>query len=228
VTSEMSLSLGPNQTTAPNIERHLASIDQSGVGAGRPAHTPPLATKHLRLRPLTAADHAWMHAMASSPDLILAWRFRGSTPSPETFARSLWQGVHAQFIVESYRRSATPAAHVVAYNADLHGGSLYFAVTAFPPFLGTGLAMEGSLLFLNYLFTVWRIRKVYIETTDEALATFRSGASVLHEEGRLVAHEYINGRYVDRLTMAIYRAEFRAFLERFRPLFAPSFEAGLA
>src|SRR5215471_257646 len=158
--------------------------------------SPPMETRHVRLRPLTAGDHAWMHPVVSDRDLVVAWRSRGATVSPETFVRNLWQGVLAQFIVEA-NAAHRPAGLVSAYNADLHGGTAFFAVTAFPPFLNTGLAIEGSLLFLNYLFSIWRLRKIYVETSEDALSSFKSGLQVMHEEGRLVAHEYINGEYID-------------------------------
>jgi RimJ/RimL family protein N-acetyltransferase len=185
---------------------------------------PPFATRHVRLRALETADYAWLHAASSDDELALAWRFRGSTPSPDAFVRTLWEGVLAQFLVVGARPPHRPSGHVSAYNADLHSGTAYFAVTAFPPYLQTGLAIEGSLLFLNYMFTTWRLRKIYVETTEEALAQFRSGADILHPEGRLVAHEYLKGQYIDRLIFAIYRADFLEWLGRFNALFEPTFD----
>jgi RimJ/RimL family protein N-acetyltransferase len=104
---------------------------------------------------------------------------------------------------------------------------VYFAVTAFGSYLGTGLAIEGSLLFLNYLFSTWRIRKVYVETTPEALARYASGLSLLREEGRLIDHEYLKGAYHDHMTYAIYRRDFHKFVQQFAPLFGSTFEAEL-
>jgi RimJ/RimL family protein N-acetyltransferase len=188
---------------------------------------PPLETRHVSLRPLDASDTGWLHRASMDPEVLFSWRFRGATPAPEAFARTLFQGVLAQFVVDGTGSTRRPIGHVSAYNADLHGGTVFFAVTAFPPFLDTGFAIEGSLLFLNYLFSTWRLRKIYIETTEEGLDQFRSGAEILHEEGRLVEHEYFNGRYIDRLTYAMYRTEVRHFLERFAPLFSVTFEANL-
>ena len=141
--------------------------------------------------------------------------------------RSLWEGVLCQFVVEPIRQPGRLAGHVSAYNADLHSGTIYFAVAALPPFLGTGLAMEGSLLCLNYLFSVWRLRKIYVETNESALESFRSGLTILREEGRLREHDYVCGSYHDRITYAIYRTEFLEYLERFSPLFQSSFSAEL-
>src|SRR5438105_2978373 len=131
---------------------------------------PPLETRHIRLRAPNPTDAGWLHNASLTGDVLFDWRFRGATVSPEAFQRSLWQNVLTQFIVDGARSTRRPIGLVSAYNADLHGGTAYFAVTAFPPFLDSGLAIEGGLLFLNYLFTTWRLRKVYIDTTATALS----------------------------------------------------------
>jgi RimJ/RimL family protein N-acetyltransferase len=189
--------------------------------------SPPLSTRHIRLRAIEGADYAWLHAVSCNDELALAWRFRGATPSPDNFVRGLWDGVLAQFLVVGQRAPHRPIGHVAAYNPDLQSGTVYFAVTAFPPYLGTGLALEGGLVFLNYLFSTWRLRKVYVETTEEALTQYKSAQRFLREEGRLIEHEYLKGHYVDRLTLALYRADFREAVERASALLTPTFEAAL-
>jgi RimJ/RimL family protein N-acetyltransferase len=188
---------------------------------------PPLTTRHVRLRPILQGDITWLHAASLAEDIMFRWRYRGATPSPEAFAQGLFHGVLSQFVVDGMESRRGPIGHVTAYNADLQGGTVFFGVTAFPPFLETGLAIEASLLFLNYLFSTFRLRKIYVETTEDALGNFRSGLPILHEEARLVAHEFYQGHYVDRITFALYRNEMRQFLARFGALFTATFESEL-
>lgn len=187
--------------------------------------SPPLVSRHVRLQPIDAVDYAWLHSASCADELALSWRFRGTTPSPEAFVRTLWEGVLSQYLVVGTDPQRRRIGHVSAYNVDFHSGTVYVSATAFPPFLNSGLAIEGCLLFLNYVFSTWRMRKVYFETTDENLAQFRSGLKYLREEGRLKAHEYLKGTYHDRVTLAGYRCDIFELVDRFKSLFPVTFQA---
>ena len=70
----------------------------------------------------------------------------------------------------------------------------------------TGIGMEASFLFVNYLFTNWNFRKIYVEAPSFVLEYYKSALGrVFVEEGRLREHEYFGGRYWDKLICAIWR-----------------------
>ena len=79
------------------------------------------------------------------------------------------------------------------------------------------------LLFFDYLFTVFNIRKLYAEVLEFNFGQFASGAEhVFKVEGRLTDHDWYDGRYWDMLVLALYRDDFmRDWHPRVAELIAP-------
>ncbi len=164
-----------------------------------------LQGRYARLRPLAQNDYAYLYQLSLSAENNARWRYRGSTPSPERFVADLWSGVQAQFIVET-PAPRNRAGLAVAYNADLANGTIYLGALIDNEHHGKAWPMEGILLFVDYLFQNWTIRKVYAETTEFSAAHFSSGLGKLFtEEGRLKQHQYFQGRYWDYLTYSLTR-----------------------
>lgn len=157
------------------------------------------------LRPLESTDYGPLRRLELDLTLGPRWRHRGSTPSPEAFAQSLWQGVLAQFLVVRPGRPA-PLGLVCAYGADLQSGTAWLAAARFPTEAHPATFGLGLRRFLQYLFDTWPLRKLYAEVLAPNLAPFERGATTLfREEGRLVDHAYLDGRYVDQHLLALQR-----------------------
>ena len=170
---------------------------------------------HVFLRPVDARDYELLRAVELSPEPGIRWRWRGATPSPEHWVGRLWDGVLAQFIVVG-RKHGQPLGLVMAHRVDFQDGHVYIGALSFGDTRPSPAFVLGVAIFVEYLFSCWNLRKLYLETPEYNLDQFRSGIGTLFEvEARLREHFFLGGRYWDFLTLAMYR---RAWEEHGRHL----------
>jgi acyl carrier protein/RimJ/RimL family protein N-acetyltransferase len=192
----------PAPTTAA-VPEHANGVDEQTENELAP---PRLAGKFFRLVPVMPPAAPFLYGLAVSPDVGFRWRYRGSVPAYQQFEQQdMWQGIMAQFLVESIQTNQ-PAGHVMCYNPDLSLGHAYVGAAMAGQYLGSGIAAEPVRLFINYLFDVWPLRKLYLELPEFNYTQFASaGEQELHVEARLRDHDYYRGRRWDRLILAVYR-----------------------
>jgi hypothetical protein len=170
-----------------------------------PVQTPALCGTHVMLRPVGPADYPYIQACELQDAVIASWRFRGTTPSPEQWSRTLWNDVLAQYLVMT-PRSEMPIGLVLAYKPNFHDQHAYLAALRFDVRKKSPLMILGVGMFLRYLFTCWNFRKLYLDTAEYNYAEFASGLGRYFElEARLRQHFFFGGRHWDQLTLAIYR-----------------------
>lgn len=172
-------------------------------------------TKRVELRPVRMADVDHIYEMATVGDSVYGWRYRGATPPPDVFARQLFEGVLAQYLVVD-RAQGTLQGLVGLYNANLASQHVYAFV------LGAehhtpGRVLEGLLIMLDHAFNTWELRKVYFEVPEYNLNQFSGITRYTTEEGRLRNHERLFGRLWDQLILALYRDTWE---DRGRPVLA--------
>jgi hypothetical protein len=135
-----------------------------------PPQFPSLLGKHVVLRPVTPNDY---QTLETEGDLAGRWRWRCMTPSPEQWAHQFWNGVLAQFIMVD--RSSGEAAGV-----DLR------------------LQVDGTALFVDYLFSWWALRTVYMEVPAFNMSQFSSGLGRYFAiEGQLRDNYHCAGKFYD-------------------------------
>lgn len=173
----------------------------------------PLRDRLVDLRPVLARDHELLYFWANDSLTTETWRYRGATPSPEAFARSLWDGVLAQYLVVS-RKRPEPFGLVGLYNSNLASGYAYAYALSAPHALGSGLAVRGLLLLADIAFRRWPLRCIYVETTSRALGQFVSARSALLEEvARIPEHERNpSGGFDDLVTLRLSREMWDRYL----------------
>lgn len=177
---------------------------------------PPITGNNVYLRPVLRGDYDLLYAVETSSSNLVRYRHRGQTIPPEQFPDRLWRGVLVQFIV-CQRESHTPVALVAAYGADLRNRHAYIAELIFDQYQGRGWPQEGMELFIDYLFEVFELHKVYGETSTAVASAFSSiDGGVFREEGRLRDHERIEGQFHDRLIYALYAEDWSARDRGFR------------
>jgi hypothetical protein len=192
------------------VDDHDQTIEHDNGASGDATHVPPLRTRRVVLKPVSANDYDALRMLELGDSLGPRWRYRGSTPSPETFAQTLWASVLAQYLVCPANGDGPPAGVLVCYGADMQDGFAYVAAAKFDRSRPSPMVLEGCIIFLEYLFACWPFRKLYFESMEFNLVQFKSGLDrLLHEEGRLRSHSYLGGRYWDQVTMALYRDEWR-------------------
>lgn len=176
----------------------------SAVRSGR-ADIPRLKGEYVGLRPIVGADYDLIFAWETSPEALLVYRHRGDTVAPEQFAERLWSGVVAQFMIYALRDSMSLGL-CAAYGADFRNGHIQIASLLAPEYRDRGWPLEGVVLFIEYLFHAYPVGKIYAEALEINAKTFGHGISAAFDlEGRLVGHDYIGGRHVDRLLFALHR-----------------------
>lgn len=204
------------------VERTDSSAAQLNVGPKEVL----LEGNYARLRPLAQNDYAYLYGLSLSAKNNARWRYRGATPSPERFVTDLWDGVLAQFIIET-PEPRKPAGLVVAYNPDQANGNVYLGVLIDNAYHRKAWPMEGILMFVDYMFQNWPFRHLYAETTEYSAAHFSSGAKTLfEEEGRLRENTYFQGRYWDYIYYTLTRERWEEkgikLLEKFSALKKPA------
>lgn len=184
------------------------------AGAGAEFAAPRVYGNHVYLRPVTPNDYPVIQAMELGGDLATRWRFRGSTPSPEQWLRTLWSDVLAQHLVVERRENGLVGL-ALAYRPNFQDGHAYLGAVRFGPRTHSPLMLLGVGIFIHYVFTCWPFRKLYFETTEYNYSQFASGAGDLFEvEGRLREHRFVAGRYWDELILGISREHWMSRGER--------------
>lgn len=196
--------------TLADVHAWLANAAAAGrLDTGRRLRRTTYQTAEVRLRPLIDSDVGPFYVASLEPSVGHRWRFRGRTPSPEVFGRALFDGVLAQFVVSPVG-AGTAVGLVSAYHADVGAGFCYLAFQRAGGSNGSGATrgamVEGALLFIQYLFDHWPLRKIYLEVpeyNEDLLRGFTGG--ILLEEGRFADHFFFDGRYWSLVTYALYR-----------------------
>lgn len=153
-----------------------------------------------RLVPLTTADEGAAFRLHTEGGALTRYRLRGTTPSPEQFRRFLWDQVLVQHLVVG---GTEVIGMVTAFEADHRNRHAHVAAIAAPAHRSTGLVPWALLRFVEELFAAFDLRKIYAEVLEPNLVAFESGLDQRFTvEGRLRAHEYLDGGYVDLLVLA--------------------------
>src|SRR5690606_5866197 len=61
------------------------------------------------------------------------------------------------------------------YDVDLRAGHGWWSVYSAPEFRGSGLLMEGFVLFVEWVFTHWPVRWLYAHSFEANVHAFESG-----------------------------------------------------
>lgn len=186
---------------------------------------PSLVGRHVRLKPISAGDYAFLQQVELGTQVGVRWRLRGSVPSPEQWAQGFWGSALASFLLVAQSAPETLGAHdaqagavglvsldrvdLADRNAHLHLMQLRHGRPE--PVLATGLA-----LFLDYVFSCWEFEKLYMDVPTYNADMLRSTIGPVFEiEGRLRQHRWFGGRMHDELVLCLQRD---AWAERLEPL----------
>jgi RimJ/RimL family protein N-acetyltransferase len=167
--------------------------------------SPPLAGRHVYLRPVLPEDYRNLQRVETISPLGPRWRFRGSTPSPEQWLQSTWDATLVQYLVVGKQRDE-PVGLVAIYQANFQDGHALLAATKFDPESRSPLLILGLAMFLDYVFSCWDFRKLYLEVPEYNYPQFASGNNRFFTvEGRLTDHSFMSGQLWDQLILAIHR-----------------------
>jgi hypothetical protein len=182
------------------------------------APEPRLEGRRVRLRPVGPADYGFVATLETHPAVHFRWRHRGTTPSPERLIASLWEGALVVFLVEG--RAGASLGVIAAYGADLRNGHCSFGLACVPDLpRAPSPAFDAVVLFVDYLFALWPLHKVYAEAPGFAFAQYASAVPVLFEqEGLLREHDFYMGRRWDKHILAVSRRAWAVRRRRLLPI----------
>lgn len=152
-------------------------------------------------------------AEVGDPQRLVTYRHRGIPPSAELYPQTLWSDVFVQFVVSPLDNGGV-AGLVTCYGWNQRNQTAKLAVVSAPASVANAdeLTMRGLLVFLDYLFAVQPIRKLYGEVLEWNRHRFESmvskGATL---EGVLVDHDLHGDSGVDLHIYGITRRSWDAF-----------------
>jgi hypothetical protein len=146
-----------------------------------------------------------LYAIAISDSVAYRWRFHGILPTYEGFVNSFNQEVLVQYGVVD-RSSNVVSGLATAYGANLRNGYTYVASFVSEKLQRAGLGVEATIVFIHYLFSTFRLHKVYIEAPEFSLNQYGAAidARFLVREGCLKDHVFMGGRFWDQYVLAAY------------------------
>jgi hypothetical protein len=197
------------------------SLTLTADGAGVPSDIEarrrfvPAATssRYVYLKPVSPEDYGFLRRMDLREGLGARWRFRGGTPGMEQWVQGN-QGVLAHFLVMRARDHA-PLGVTAVYQHNFQDQHAYLASASFQPENRSPLLLMGVALFIEYVFTCWPFRKLYLELPEFNVVQVGRGLGRLFvEEGRLREHMYYDGQFWDKLILALYRSTWEVRSQR--------------
>jgi acyl carrier protein/RimJ/RimL family protein N-acetyltransferase len=175
--------------------------------------TPRTIREGSRVR-LLEIDPTWypqLHAGLTHPAVASTWRWRGRSVPSSDFERLLFHDVARLAVVVDAAERLVGVASLT--NLETGDGHAELSVAELAPFLGSGLIVQGAMLFVDECFACFDLRKIYLNLTEDS-ATRLSGAlrQAATTEGTLRDHFHINGRRQDLIVAAITPSSFAASL----------------
>ncbi len=148
-------------------------------------------------RPLMPDDVDFAYRLAVDPEVGGAVRLAGAVPSPDQFARAMWDSVLGQWVV--WRKDGDERLGIVVLSsADMRNGFAHLSVMAASEHLHSGVMVDGLAAVIDFAFASWPFRMLYCEMTDDNYATVASALdSYFVEEGLRQGQQFQNGRYQD-------------------------------
>lgn len=179
----------------------------------------------IRLRPITRADYAFMWQCRTHPEILYLWLQGRTLPTFEQYTQELdgSTGKTLTTLLIETREGAAPVGYVFAYDFSPFDHTAFISIVIHPTYVQYGWAAEASILFLNYLFTYFDMRKVSMDVfafNQLALEPLLGmGARV---EGRFRGQRYYQGAYHDVIRLAVMHEDWNMVAPRLGAALMPS------
>jgi RimJ/RimL family protein N-acetyltransferase len=151
------------------------------------------------LRPATKADGPGFYALLLRLGIA-------SLPRQDVFVAGYDRDFAASFAICS-RSDGEVRGYASLFELD-PAGHVQVGVCTDPTAGEPGLGAEAALLTINFAFSMWNIRKVYIRTTAASISRFGgTTAAIARKEAVLTEHMFFQGQLWDVHIFAIYRQD---------------------
>lgn len=139
----------------------------------------PMYTDRVRIRHVEPVDYPTLHRIESDHSTLHTWRYRGSVPPLDAYENALWKQTDAILVVEAQSDGRIVGYHHL-HDVDHRAGHGWFSVYAAPEERRNGLAMEGYILFVDWVFANHDLRWIYAHVFDQNFASFDSSVRKGH------------------------------------------------
>ena len=176
-----------------------------------------LQGRRVFLEPLgSESDFSFVYRLALEDTVRFRWLLRavGTPPPYSSFVDQLVRSSYAQCVIRS-KSDGDCIGHVFAAQADLQNRHCGVGVAVTDAYVGSGLGLQGFLMFCRWIFCCADFRKLYAEVLSINWNQFASGEGrYFQTEALLTEHEFCRGAYQDVRILAFKREEFLARTER--------------
>lgn len=198
---------------------------------GDPTATAAVSTgRRTRLRHVRPTDYERLHQIESDDETAARWRYRGQLPPLQEYETALWKNTSAILVSELLGDQADhqpnptgiESGHVIGY-VHLHdvqerAGHGFFSIYAAPEYRRTGLLLEATYLFGEWLWGNTSLRWIYCHAFEDNLPQFKSAVrhGVLQHFGTYRNRVAIDGVPQDVHLLGISREQWQASASRQR------------
>lgn len=175
--------------------------------------TPPptLNGKGFRLSPLNRDNLSLLHKWESDPSSLYLYTLRKDVLSREEYIEvmeSRLEGYYHVFLL-IINHEDKPIGFIYSYDANAVDGFAFVTTFLEPESRRLGLGAKAGLLFYDYLFAYYPLRKIYcdvFEYNDESLSALKHAGFEI--EGKFREHRFFQGKHHMMYRLAIYRERF--------------------
>jgi len=172
---------------------------------------PTLNGRGVRLVPLKRDHWELLFQWESDPASLYLWTMRKDVPSETEFYDTLVSRLrgyyHTVFLIQNTQDE--PAGFTYSYDANLVDGYVFTTTFLQPGHRERGLGAKAGLLFYDYLFAYFPIRKLYADVFEYNKASLSLLKNAGFEvEGTFKHHRFFGGQYWTLYRLALYRETF--------------------
>lgn len=175
-----------------------------------------LESENLRLRALKVEDLKFLNEWRNDLEnkiMAQGHRLPVSLIQDENWLNSKMGNTHSSevfFMLETHE-GKSPIGLIQLNNIDyVSGTAIWGFIIGDKAMRGKGYSREAALLLFDFAFNVLNLRKIigYTIAFNEATFNMLKNIGVIHMEGRLKKHYYVNGKYHDVLISSVFRDDY--------------------
>lgn len=181
------------------------------MGKDATLHPPSLVGNGFRLVAFELKHAPLLREWESDVSSLYLWTIRKAISSEVEFNEALvsrLRDYYHTFLIIT-KSNENHAGFIYSYDANLVDGFVFVTTFLKPSSRQSGLGAKAGILFYNYLFSYYPLRKIYcdvFEYNEESLSALRKASFII--EGTFHKHRFFRGNYYTMYRLALYREQF--------------------
>lgn len=167
------------------------------------------ARPQVRLRPLEREDLRFVHELDNNESVMHYWfeeAYEAFVELCDLYDKHIHDQSERRFIAVA---GEEPVGLVELVEINHIHRRAEFQIIIAPAHQGKGYAQAGTLLGIEYAFTVLNLYKLFLVVDSDNLAALAVYRKLGFREEGILRHEFfVNGEYKDAIRMAIFQPEF--------------------